>query len=198
MTKNPTRFRVFVAEIAELLDRTNDETRILAWGANLLADLVAHDDWLPDAYARPDPVQYAQHLLHLDGRERFSVISFVWGPGQSTPVHDHTVWGLVGVLRGEELSQAYRRENGRLAPDGLVRRLGPGDVEAVSPTIGDIHQVANALHDRSSVSIHVYGGNIGALRRRSFDAHGRSRSFISGYSNDRVPSLGAMSRASAS
>ncbi len=33
-------------------------------------------------------------------RERFCVVSFVWGPDQATPIHNHTVWGLVGVLRG--------------------------------------------------------------------------------------------------
>lgn len=191
------RFRAFVADFEELLEGPDNETRVLAWGANLLTDLVTHDDWLPDACAQPDVARYAQHLLHLDGRERFSVVSFVWGPGQATPVHDHTVWGLVGVLRGAELSQAYRRESGRLAPQGLVRRLRPGDVEAVSPTIGDLHQVSNALHDQPSISIHVYGGNIGALRRHSFDADGRSRSFVSGYSNDHVPAFGAATKEAA-
>ena len=41
--------------------------------------------------AQPHPQYYQQHLLHCDPLERFSVVSFVWGPGQKTPVHDHTV-----------------------------------------------------------------------------------------------------------
>ena len=187
MTQVPDRFRTFVSDIEELLDATDNETRILAWGANLLGELVAHDDWLPDAYAQPDPVRYAQYLLHLDRRERFSVVSFVWGPGQSTPVHDHTVWGLVGVLRGAELSQAYRRSGGRVTPNGPVRRHVPGDIEAVSPAIGDIHQVSNALHDRATISIHVYGADIGAVRRSTYDAEGRPKPFVSGYSNTASP-----------
>jgi predicted metal-dependent enzyme (double-stranded beta helix superfamily) len=186
VTANPARFRDFVSEFEALLEWTNNEVRILAWGAALLTQLVARDDWLPEACAQPDPVRYAQYLLHRDNQARFAVVSSVWGPGQSTPVHDHTVWGLVGVLRGAELSQTYRRSGDRLTPHGPVRRQGPGDVAAVSPTLSDIHQVSNALHDRSSVSIHVYGGDIGAIRRTAYDAHGRSSTFVSGYSSPRV------------
>src|SRR4051794_8765541 len=43
-----------------------------------------------------------------DPFERFSVVSFVWGPGQKTPIHDHSVWGLVGVMRGAERARAFR------------------------------------------------------------------------------------------
>ena len=193
MTTGPARFRAFVSDIEALLDAADEDALILSQGSRLLAALVAHDDWLPQAYAEPDPVRYAQYLLHRDGRARFSVVSFVWGPGQSTPVHDHTVWGLVGVLRGVELSQAYRREGGRLAPHGLVRRLVAGEIEAVSPAIGDIHQVSNALHDRVTISIHVYGADIGAVRRATYDAQGRSRTFVSGYSNASVPDLADVS-----
>ena len=45
-------------------------------------------------------VSSSQYLLYCDPEERFSVVSFVWGPGQSTPTHDPSVWGLIGVLRG--------------------------------------------------------------------------------------------------
>ena len=63
---------------------------------------MSHDDWLPEEFAAPSPESYRQYLLHCDPLERFSVVSFVWMPGHRTPIHDHTVWGLVGVMRGEE------------------------------------------------------------------------------------------------
>lgn len=189
LAPNLRRLRDTVGGFAALLRATSVEARILDAGANLLRDLVAHDDWLPDAYARPAARRYQQHLLHCDSLERFSIVSFVWGPGQATPVHDHTVWGLVGVLRGAELSQAYTRRGQRLIPDGPVRRLNAGQVEAVSPGRGDIHQVCNAHTDQTSVSIHVYGGDIGAIRRTAYDADGLGRPFVSGYSNATVPNL---------
>jgi len=40
--------------------------------------------------------------------------------------------------------------------------LRAGEVDAVGPEIGDIHRVSNGLAHGVSVSIHVYGGNIGA------------------------------------
>jgi predicted metal-dependent enzyme (double-stranded beta helix superfamily) len=191
---NLPRLAKFVGDLGTLLDRTGEEAEILREGEALLASLIAQDDWLPDAYAVPNPARYQQYLLHCDSRERFSVVSFVWGPGQATPVHDHTVWGLVGVLRGAELSQAYRRDGEALVADGPVHRLERGEVEAVSPTVGDVHRVTNAFDDQASISIHVYGANIGAVRRATYDADGRPKPFVSGYSNDTLPNLWDRSR----
>jgi predicted metal-dependent enzyme (double-stranded beta helix superfamily) len=183
------RLSDFVAEFSNLLNQTGDEAVILREGGALLADLVAVDDWLPEAHSRPDPTRYQQYLLHRDPAGRFSVVSFVWGPGQATPVHDHTVWGLVGVLRGAELSQSYARRGDVLAAAGQVHRLETGQVEAVSPTIGDIHRVANAFEDRVSISIHVYGADIGTVRRSTYGADGRPKPFVSGYADVPPPLL---------
>jgi predicted metal-dependent enzyme (double-stranded beta helix superfamily) len=188
------RLTDFVGDLAALLDRTVNEDEILHRGAQSLAALIAHDDWLPDAYAQPDPVRYQQYLLHCDSRERFSVVSFVWGPGQATPIHDHTVWGLIGVLRGAELSQAYQRTGDVFASAGPVHRLERGAVEAVSPRVGDVHRVTNAFDDRVSISIHVYGANIGAVRRSTYDRDGRPKPFVSGYANTTLPNLWDRSR----
>jgi predicted metal-dependent enzyme (double-stranded beta helix superfamily) len=135
-------------------------------------------------------VRYRQFLLHADSTERFSVVSFVWGPGQATPVHDHTVWGLIGMLRGAECSQGYALDaQGNAQSQGEPVRLDAGDVEAVSPTIGDLHRVHNARADRVSISIHVYGANIGAVRRHTYPAEGGRKPFVSGYSNALLPNL---------
>jgi 3-mercaptopropionate dioxygenase len=187
---NLARLRVLVVGFAELIESTDDERVILDRGTALLSDLVLHDDWLPAEYAQPDPARYQQYLLHCDSRERFSVVSFVWGPGQATPVHDHRVWGLVGVLRGSELNEAFVRDRaGNLVSAGPPERLSAGTVAALSPRIGDVHRVANAERDRTSISIHVYGGNIGAVERATYDALGAPKRFVSGYANRNVPNL---------
>lgn len=183
-----TPLREFITGFSGLLDQQPDEPRILAEGGALLATLVARDDWLPDAFAQPHPEYYQQVLLHCDSAERFSIVSFVWGPGQRTPIHDHTVWGLIGMLRGAEYSQPYQIDaEGRPQPRGAATRLEPGHVEAVSPTVGDIHRVHNAYEDRVSISIHVYGANIGAVRRHVYPEAGGRKPFISGYSNSTLP-----------
>ncbi|BCW89209.1 3-mercaptopropionate dioxygenase [Alphaproteobacteria bacterium SO-S41] len=191
------RLRDFVGDIAALVERTDDEAALLGEGGALLKTLVAEDDWLPDAFAVPDPQRYRQYLLHCDGRERFSVVSFVWGPGQATPIHNHTVWGLVGILRGAEFSQPYRQGDLGFGPAGEPHRLEAGDVEAIAPSVGDIHRVSNAYPDRASVSIHVYGANIGAVRRSTFAEDGTPKTFISGYNNSVIPNLWDRSAATA-
>ncbi|KGD89306.1 cysteine dioxygenase [Achromobacter sp. RTa] len=155
------------------------------------ADLVRHDDWLPESCTAPHPQYYQQYLLHCDPLERFSLVSFVWGPGQSTPVHDHEVWGYVGMLRGAEVNQRYVRDTaGRIAPEGAATTLQAGDVERLSPAEGDIHRVSNAHADRVSISVHMYGGNIGAVSRHVYDpATGQAKPFVSGYSSASVPNL---------
>ncbi|WP_296001204.1 cysteine dioxygenase [Rugamonas sp.] len=178
----PPRLRHFIDGLEPLLDA--GEQRIVERGSALLRELLAHDDWLPQSAALPDPRHYRQYLLYRDPAARFSVLSFVWGPGQSTPIHDHTVWGLVGLLRGAEVSQDYvRGADGTLAPDGPPLRLEAGAVAAVSPALGDIHQVFNAYDDRISIGIHVYGADIGAVDRSIFSADGGRKPFRSGYAN---------------
>jgi len=184
------RLKKFVTTMTRIAETASNDDAWLSAARPVLGELVAIDDWLPDAYAAPDKQYYRQYLLHCDPLERFSVVSFVWGPGQLTPIHDHTVWGLIGMLRGEEISTPYRAgEGGVLDISGEPTRLVPGQVEALSPREGDIHQVKNAFDDRVSISIHVYGGNIGAVRRHVFQADGTVKQFISGYSNGAVPNL---------
>jgi predicted metal-dependent enzyme (double-stranded beta helix superfamily) len=114
----------------------------------------------------------------------------VWLPGHRTPIHDHTVWGLVGVMRGvelcEEFSPAVKMINSHQSK--------PGEVDRVSPAIGDVHVVSNP-GTQTAVSIHVYGANIGAVRRHVYDpASGAPKEFISGYHNTAVPNLWDRSR----
>ncbi len=182
--------RDFVIEMTRLAEAGTDETETVATAAGLLKALIAKDDWLPEDYSLPHPDYYRQYLLHADPLERFSIVSFVWGPGQKTPVHDHRVWGLVGVLRGAELSTDYTRAaDGSLAA-GKEERLEQGRVIALSPDTRDIHAIRNAYDDRVSISIHVYGGNIGAVSRAVYEpASGVEKPFVSGYSNTTIPNL---------
>jgi predicted metal-dependent enzyme (double-stranded beta helix superfamily) len=184
---NIARLRDFVRAFTGLADE--GEERIFVDGRALLAGLVARDDWLPPQFAQPDPARYQQYLLHCDPLERFSVVSFVWGPGQATPLHDHTVWGMVGVLRGAELCEEFADP---ALPASGAHRIEAGAIDLVSPRIGDLHRVANALAHDVSVSIHVYGANIGRVERHVYDsASGRPSRFVSGYANAVTPNLWA-------
>jgi predicted metal-dependent enzyme (double-stranded beta helix superfamily) len=181
---------MFVQEMSRMLQGKPKEPEILTRGSALLATLVANDNWLPEQFTRAHLQHYQQYLLYADPLDLFSIVSFVWGPGQKTPVHDHMTWGLIGMLRGKEVDTHYHKQaNGSYLPGESVVLL-PGQVGSVSPATHDVHEVANFYQDRTSISIHVYGGNIGRINRHVFDpATGTPKSFVSGYCNSVAPNL---------
>ena len=180
----------FTQDFTRLVETRAGEEQILTDGSKLLSSLVASDDWLPEIFTRHHPQYYQQYLLYADPLNRLSIVSFVWGPGQKTPVHDHLTWGLVGVLRGREKATSYKKQaDGSFQPTKSSVLL-PGETTAVSPNIGDVHEVSNDLSDRVSISIHVYGANIGRIQRHVFDpATGEEKMFVSGYASNIVPNL---------
>lgn len=118
------KLRQFIQDLDALHREFADEQPLLDAVALRLAALVKKDDWLPEEYTLPHPHHYQQYLLHADSGQRFSIVSFVWGPGQSTPIHDHRVWGAIGMLRGAEENQRYRLdERGQPVVSGLAERL---------------------------------------------------------------------------
>lgn len=189
----------FVRAMTRLVDAPDaSEAQLLAGASPLMRALVAQDDWLPESMAVPHPQFYQQHLLYGDPLDRFSLVSFVWGPGQKTPIHDHTVWGVIAMLRGVEFGQRYVHgaPDTPMVPSGQEAKLVPGEIDLVSPTLGDVHQVRNGLDDQVSISIHLYGGNIGRIARHVFAPDtGAVKDFVSGYSNSLVPNLWASATA---
>ena len=183
--------RDFVISMTHLVNKTQDEPTLVSQGGALLKELITNDSWLPDFCTINHPEYYQQFLLHTDPLERFSVVSFVWGPDHKTPIHDHCVWGLIGMMRGSEISQRYQQDStGKLVPDGAEAILKPGEVEAVSPDLGDIHVVRNASSTENAISIHVYGANIGAVNRHTYHKDtGEKKTFVSGYSSAQIPNL---------
>lgn len=189
MSNSIAPLREFVRAMTLLVSSTREERELLAQGRRHIATLISGDRWLPEEFATPLKNRYGQYLLHCDPLERFSVVSLAWGAGQHTPIHNHTVWGLVGVLRGSENCEEFEVRDGVPHATGRVHTMRRGCIEAVSPTLGDWHRVSSAAEDGTSISIHVYGANIGAVCRHRVDELGNCREFVSGYDNTAVPNL---------
>jgi|UniRef100_UPI00404856B5 3-mercaptopropionate dioxygenase len=180
----------FIKGLSQLLDNNPSEATIFTDGKALLEKLIQEDDWLPEEFTQPHPQYYQQYLLYADPQDRFSVVSFVWGPNQKTPIHNHTVWGMIGQLRGQEKGTNYYRQADGTYQAGDSEVCLPGMVAIVSPNTHDIHVVVNDLSDQTSISVHVYGGNIGRIQRTVFDPlSGAEKEFVSGYANALTPNL---------
>lgn len=147
----------------------------------LLRSLVADRGWLNEKFGRTIPSKaYAQYLLYRPADHAFSIVSFVWNPGQGSPIHDHCTWGAIGQYEGEEEETRFRIIDSRLERVGVVIAR-PGDVSHVYPPGRDIHQIVNRS-ERPAISIHIYGGDIGAQLRHAYDPNTAAmEEFISGY-----------------
>jgi 3-mercaptopropionate dioxygenase len=174
-------FGAFVSAIEAVVRRgLAPEETVLAIDP-LLRSLVADRDWLSEKLRRTIPSKaYAQYLLYRPADHAFSIVSFVWNPGQGSPIHDHCTWGVIAQYDGEEEETRFQ------ITDNLLERIGvviarPGNVSHVYPPGRDIHQIVNRS-DRPAISIHIYGGDIGSQRRHTYDPNTAAiQEFISGY-----------------
>jgi predicted metal-dependent enzyme (double-stranded beta helix superfamily) len=120
---------------------------------------------LPSALMAPRPDAYARRLLHRDPEGRYSVIVMTWGPGQGTALHDHGgLWCVEGVVDGEIAVTQYLVQQDsdgyyRVTPIGSLL-AGTGSAGCLIPPT-DHHVLANARPARASVTLHVYGGDLG-------------------------------------
>jgi len=160
-----------LAVLVEALDIATQSTRSVAHTVDAVAATLQPFLGLPDllisAQQAGDPAGYGQRLLHVSADGAYSLVALVWLPGQSTPVHDHVAWCVVGVHEGEECEIRYRQRGGQLVEDESL--VSPrGSVAGLVPP-GDIHRVSND-GDRLAISLHVYGAD---LRHRGTSIHRR-------------------------
>src|SRR5689334_15684572 len=99
----------FIEAAESIIRRANEAKDTVLAIEPLLRRLVLDPDWLEEKYRRPIPARaYSQHLLYRPADHAFSVVSFVWNPGQGSPIHDHCTWGVIGQYEGEEEESRFR------------------------------------------------------------------------------------------
>lgn len=102
-----------------------------------------------------------------------------FGPEEMTPIHSHGSWGVIGVYKGRDRYQVWRRNDaghgdGHAEVELIEERLlGPGDVVVLPPPPQDIH--AQQGHDGDAAYEFVlFGANAMILPRLYFDPEARS------------------------
>jgi len=113
-------------------------------------------------------------LLYLDPRRIFSIRVYFHRPGEFTPIHDHSSWGIYGTPFGTLDIVHYRRNDDGKDKNRAVLTvthrltLSPGEVDVVGSLDSGIHQTGNAS-DQPNVMISVYGSPIRRLFIRIFE-----------------------------
>jgi 3-mercaptopropionate dioxygenase len=115
---------------------------------------------LPDCVHDPIVDHYARRELYRSARHGYSVVAMTWGPGQGTPVHDHSgLWCVEGVWGGQlEITQyeLLERDGERFrfrAAGGM--HAGPGSAGSLIPP-HEYHSIRNASPDAIAISLHIY------------------------------------------
>ncbi len=130
-----------------------------------LCDLIrAHDLEIPAPFVRPRADHYARRLLFKNPALGYTAVVMTWAPGQTTMLHDHSgMWCVEGVVAGQMSVTRFDLvervgEHYRFAEVEQVR-AGVGSSGALIPPY-EYHVLANALADRDSVTLHIYGGEM--------------------------------------
>ncbi|TCJ16403.1 hypothetical protein E0L93_09760 [Rubrobacter taiwanensis] len=149
------RAATFLTRLAS--DRTFLAARVLP----LLGEAAGSESW------------YVAHRHDTPDGVSFQI--FVWPPGSSTRIHDHSSWGAFCCAAGAVLEERYERLDDGSRPEYarlrvLWRRVwGRRDgVSTVLPYERGIHRVGNA-GGRAAVSIHLYGPRAGDVDGRDYD-----------------------------
>jgi 3-mercaptopropionate dioxygenase len=174
--------RTFIGEVDLVVGSTGDEDEITGRVAELLSALLAGGYRLPPEVTRPSAERHVNYPLHIAPGHHWCLASVVWNVGQRTPVHGHETWGVVGIYSGAEREFRYAKPTaaGPLTPAG-EHVWERGQVAVCCTTDDDVHAV-EAAGDVPTIGIHVYGADIGAIERSSYDpATGAVRRFVSGW-----------------
>ena len=176
--------RGFVADVRAAIAGADSPEAACAAIQPRFAALLEDPEWLPDAFAQPNPESgmgggIGQWLLFRAADRSLTLFALVVPPGSQTPVHDHLAWGLVGLYRGTQDEEIFSA-----AVEPVERRaLVPGDFYALLPPRDDIHRV-KTTSDVTSVSIHLLTNDTGCVWRHAYDPESREATpFRSGYVN---------------
>ncbi|MCQ4191550.1 cysteine dioxygenase family protein [Methylocystis suflitae] len=179
----PPALRRFIWDIQSMVELAESEREILLIGRDLMARLFTTDDWLPTVFAVPNPAGGQQFQIYYDVLDRFSVVSTILSGGACVTISQPSVWEIAGVLRGAVNRQQLDASSTNSAQAGASRLLQARAVEARSSGSGEVLELCNALDDRTSIIIHVYGGDIGQISRRSGSSQGSMNAQPLGYAN---------------
>ncbi len=178
---------VFAKEAEAIVRSYQSETDTLRRLKPLMEKLVTTPGRVPrEAFAsRKD--RFANNLLYRPADRLFSVMAGNWSPGQTTSIHDHLTWAVVGVCEGEERESIYRRtDDGSNPKRARLEVVGERINKKGHVTLlgrAGIHRIDN-VSIAPSLSIHMYGLDIGTAERHSYDpVTGEVSKFVSGYCN---------------
>jgi len=124
-------------------------------------------EMLSNAIKYPDAIDTALGLGNAIGDEsaqytflhqspELTILRVIMPGHLQSPPHNHLVWAVVGMYRGNENNVFYRKNDDRIELSGHRNLVAP-EVMVLDADI--IHGISNPLPHRS-YALHVYGGTL--------------------------------------
>jgi predicted metal-dependent enzyme (double-stranded beta helix superfamily) len=170
---NIHQIQILEQSVRKVLQEATSEKEIVNQIKPYFLSFIEQDGLVPEQFKKPKPDKYRQYLLYKPQDEIFSLVAFVWGAGQTAPIHDHLIWGLVGVYEGAIEETRYRKIQDSHAAGGYrlevvdVVTAKKNDISFVYPPHADIHSVCNPFPE-TAITIHLYGTDIGKQKRNAY------------------------------
>lgn len=103
--------------------------------------------------------------LAIHRSESLTLLAGALPPGFSAGPHNHNLWSVVGVCRGQEDNEFFERDGDGLKQNGNTSVVAPG---VLANDADVIHAIRNPL-DEPLVVLHAYGGDLFATPRSHWD-----------------------------
>ena len=178
----------FIDQVREIVKTGGTEEEVTARVAVVLEPILDEPNLLNADQLLVKKEGFTLNRIHVEPDESFSIGAGIWDVGQTTPIHDHGTWGVIGIYRGMENEESFLREGPREerrsrksqaageTPGrtwGCFRLLyeGPGCASRVS-----------CASPEPVVGIHVYGDDLAKLTRYKYEeSTGEVNLFVTGW-----------------
>ena len=177
----------FIKEVEILVNEIQDELELTSKISMIMNPILENPFLLTKEQLLVKKDGFTLNRVHIATDESFSIGVGIWDVGQTTPIHDHGTWGVIGIYRGIEKEESFSnigtRKNGSTA---IINPIGnrlakPGETFVCCTKDTDLHRVTCAS-DEPVVGIHVYGGDLAKIRRFKYDEiSGEVTSFNTGW-----------------
>ena len=166
----------FISDIKQILaadpEQGNDLTPIAERMRKLVADPIIRN-WQEEPPTGNVHSGQQSRPLYQD-ESGLTLMHARFGPEAMTPIHNHNSWAIIGVYRGQDLYQKWRRiDAGNGAGKAQVELieeyvLKPGDVAIVPAPPQDIH-AQQGFANEAAYELVLFGSNPAGQPRLYFD-----------------------------
>lgn len=165
----------FIGQVKQILARDGPSAHGLELIAERMRDLVKNPSVTRNAGEPAGNVHAGRQSTPLYTDESgLTLVRARFGPEAMTPIHNHGSWGIVGVYRGRDRYQIWRRlDDGTVAGQARIELvdeliLGPGDVVIMPNPPQDLH-AQQGYGGEAAYEFVLFGKNAMVLPRLYFD-----------------------------